>query len=488
MGSLVGGLLVDMLGVFVLATAFLILVQRLHRIPQRILNGLFAGLALGRLAQISSLILGGMIVLNKPQSMIGPLIHLCDHGALVLLLLSIALGCFLPKISEPLVRVVRLGLLGLSFSALWIVPQLLFASLIHEPTDVVNLSRTLSSDQHVANRRILWILFDELSYHQLFDHPVAGIELPNFDRLRARSISFGDLQPAGFNTDRVIPSLFLGKRFENIRSTTSGQLLYWDNDEKRWIAYDASATLFGVAQRNGWKTGVDGWFNPYCRILGSVLNSCHWGPASFPNQYTGASGENSAMKNGALEAGAILDSLTMRGGIETIDREQREQEQSDVLANAQALIDNRQIGFAFFHFYAPHPPGIYDRESHRMRTGGNYLDNLVLADDTLGLLLKSIEATPSAGDTTIIVSSDHSWRTPIWRASNFWSEEEERASQGGHFDTRPVLLIHFPSQTAEQDVNSPLPQLLEHDIIEGMLRGQISSPQDLTSFLSQRVR
>jgi len=31
----------------------------------------------------------------------------------------------------------------------------------------------------------------------------------------------------------------------------------------------------------------------------------------------------------------------------------------------------------------PHPPGIYDREHHMLRSGGSYLDNLVLADDTL---------------------------------------------------------------------------------------------------------
>jgi membrane-anchored protein YejM (alkaline phosphatase superfamily) len=119
--------------------------------------------------------------------------------------------------------------------------------------------------------------------------------------------------------------------------------------------------------------------------------------------------------------------------------------------------------------------------------GGTYLDNLVLADDTLGLLLQYIDATSSSNRTTVIISSDHSWRIPLWRHSEFWSAEEERAS-GGRFDDRPVLLIHFPGQNSGNDVNTSLPELLEHDIIADMLRGKLNNSQDLAAFLAQHGR
>src|ERR1039457_4225920 len=122
-----------------------------------------------------------------------------------------------------------------------------------------------------------------------------------------------------------------------------------------------------------------------------------------------------------------------------------------------------------------------------LRPGGTYLAKLVLADDTLGMLLHEIDASPSAGRTTVFVSSDHSWRIPLWRHGVSWSAEEERAS-GGRFDDRPVLLIHFPGQNSENDVNTSLSELLEHDIIADMLRGRINNSQDLAAFLAEHGR
>ena len=154
------------------------------------------------------------------------------------------------------------------------------------------------------------------------------------------------------------------------------------------------------------------------------------------------------------------------------------------MAHTSALIENNKVRFVFLHLPVPHPPGIFDRQNHTLREGGTYLDNLVLADDTLDTLMQEIDATPSADRTTIIISSDHSWRIPLWRPGEGWSAEEEQAS-GGNFDDRPVLLIHFPGQTLRNDVTAATPELLEHDIVAGMLLGKINSPQDLTAFLAQ---
>jgi membrane-anchored protein YejM (alkaline phosphatase superfamily) len=162
------------------------------------------------------------------------------------------------------------------------------------------------------------------------------------------------------------------------------------------------------------------------------------------------------------------------------------QEYRNVMARARGLIDNDQVNFVFLHIPAPHPPGIYDRQRHTLRSGGTYLDNLVLADDTLGALLKDIDATPSASRTTVIVSSDHSWRIPLWKPAD-WSAEEERAS-GGRFDDRPVLLIHFPGQNSENDVSSAQPELLEHDIIAGMLLGNLNNFDDLAAWVKKYGR
>jgi hypothetical protein len=59
----------------------------------------------------------------------------------------------------------------------------------------------------------------------------------------------------------------------------------------------------------------------------------------------------------------------------------------------------------------------------------------------------------------------------LWRPTPQWSQEEQTASQG-RFDPRPVLLIHFPGQSSQQDVTQPFDEGKVHGIIERMLRGQ----------------
>jgi hypothetical protein len=478
--NLIGGLLVDMLGVAILATGFLVAVQYFPAALQRILNSLFAGILLWRIVDLA------LLQLMQPGSWIT--FYWLSVRLLIFIVILPLLGLlsyFLPRITEPVVRAVRLVIAAFAFSALWIIPELLHIALVPKPNKssaFVHLPAPAPGD---SSRRIVWILFDELSYDQTFDHRFPGIKLPNFDHLRSGSFSFSNLKPDGYFTEFIIPSLFIGRHIDQFRSTFDGDLWYKDKSQDRWLAYDSNATLFGLAQRNGWSTGVDGWAIPYCHILASVLNVCSWEPVpSQPMGEFGTSEAKSVLANAVILPNAILTKLTNRTA--TVSNANHIQEYRNTMERTHALIENGQIRFVFLHLNVPHPPGIYDRQRHTLHPGGNYLDNLVLADDTLGALLQEIDASPSANQTTVIVSSDHSWRIPIWRYLS-WSAEEERAS-GGHFDDRLVLLIHFPGQSSGNDVNSALPELLEHDIIADMLRGQINNPGDLEAFLSQHGR
>jgi hypothetical protein len=477
--NLIGGVLLDMLAVSLLASGFLLAIQYLQRAAERILSALFAGLMLWRIADIAIQLSGMLQIESFWQE------HLRKQSCVAIPLLSGMLACILPRIVTPAVRMVRLAIAALAFSALWIVPQLLYVALARPSTENATASHLPTPVVNGSSRRIVWILFDELSYDQTFDHQAAGMRLPNFGRLRAESVSFSNLRPTGFHTALIIPSLFLGRHIEQIRSTVAGDLWYKDEDQNRWLAFDPNATLFAFAQRNGWSTGVDGWYNPYCHILASVLNACSWEPSlGLPTELFGAAEQNSVLANGAVLPNALLAKLTNSSAA---PEDAHVVEYRNVMARTQALIQNDHIRFVFLHLPVPHPPGIYNRQHHVLRPGGTYLDNLVLADDTLGALLKEIDATPAASRTTVIVSSDHSWRIPLWRLVPGWTAEEERAS-GGRFDDRPVLLIHFPGQISGNDVNPALPELLEHDIIAEMLRGKINSSKDLAAFLTSQGR
>jgi hypothetical protein len=482
--NLIGGLLLDMLGVAILVTGVLVAVQHLPAAIQGILNSLFAGLMLWRIVDLA------IQMLASPEPIIQHYVffykaHVREQSCIVMLLLSGILAYSVPRITQTTVRAIRLVIASLAFSALWIIPQLLHIAMLRQP-DESAASIHLPTLAHIgSSQRIIWILFDELSYDQTLDHPAPGVKLPNLDRLRTVSVSFSRLKPAGFFTEAIIPSLFLGRRIDRVRSSVHGDLWYKEESKDQWRAFEQNATLFALAQRSGWSSGVSGTYNPYCHILASVLSACSWEPSlSLPMEQFGAAEQKSALANAAVLPNALLAKLT-NSSAEPEDA--HIVEYRNVMVRTQALIENEQVSFVFLHLPVPHPPGIYDRERHMLRSGGTYLDNLVLADETLGALLNEIGATSSASRTTVIVSSDHSWRIPIWRPAPGWSAEEERAS-GGRFDDRPVLLIHFPGQNLGSDVNSVLPELLEHDIIAEMLCGKINNSKELAAFLNLQGR
>jgi hypothetical protein len=96
--------------------------------------------------------------------------------------------------------------------------------------------------------------------------------------------------------------------------------------------------------------------------------------------------------------------------------------------------------------------------------------------------MREIGGTASADRTTVIVSSDHSWRVRLWRAAPGWTHEEEQISQG-HFEPRPVFLVHFPGETSGYEVRAPMTEMVEHDIIASVLKGEMKTPEDLDAFL-----
>jgi hypothetical protein len=129
----------------------------------------------------------------------------------------------------------------------------------------------------------------------------------------------------------------------------------------------------------------------------------------------------------------------------------------------------------------PHPGGFYNRRTQQVGVDGSYLDNLVLADRTLGKLRRAIEETSLAAKTTVIVSSDHSWRVDLWRPTTDWRAEDERVS-GDRFDPRPLLMVHFPEQRSAVRMDRPFPLIEMHTMIQVMLAGLVDNAAKLESF------
>jgi hypothetical protein len=332
---------------------------------------------------------------------------------------------------------VLLALVGCSM--VWMVPQLLYQGLRTQRTDVAV---------------------------PVVQPSVAA--LPAFDSFKSKSVVFSNLQPAGYYTDRVIPSYLLGKPVDNIQSNLDGDPII-NVRGKRWQTFDARDTLFAEAQNLGWKTGVVGWYNPYCRILAETLNYCFWRMGD--GQSDGAFPDHSALQNAAVP---LVEELRVLQHKPNFAQLKHAEDLTAIMPQAEALLRDVSIGFVFIHLPIPHPPGIYDRRTGRLSATGSYIDNLALADKTLAELMAILNATSLAPRTTVIVCSDHSWRVPLWRMAA-WTKEDEAASHG-RFDPRPVLMVHYPGQQEEQIVATPFASIHIHEIIQHILQGHESFP------------
>jgi hypothetical protein len=384
-----------------------------------------------------------------------------------------------PRWYVAAIRGLRLAVLLLGFCIFWSLPTLVAAGFAHQPHDQAEFRKPLPAAA-AGHRRIVWLLFDEMSYAQVFVHRWPGLELPNLDRLRGESVTFSEMQPDGYFTEQIIPSLLVGKPFVDTRSTESGELRYRSVTGGPWSRFDGNATLFADAQRAGWTTGVSGDYNPYCRMLMDQLDSCWMRPIVFGEHL---SRDKSTWGNFA----APIHAMWARAMHETYEPAPSEAEIfAGMMSSARRLVSDENIDFAFVHLYLPHPPGFYNRKTGKVAIGGSYIDNLALTDRSLGDLMQALGTTKSAGETTLIVSSDHSWRVGIWRDGFGWTEEDELASGHGHFDQRPTLMVRLPGETAPTDIVRPVPLLAMHGMIERMLAGGLGDPQQLEEWAEKQ--
>lgn len=327
---------------------------------------------------------------------------------------------------------------------------------------------------YVRHPRIVWILLDELSYDQVFGHRAPGLKLPNLDRLRQSSILFTDVQPAGRYTEEVLPSILLGRTVQRV-DYTYGNRLEVAFPGKGFVPFQASETPFALAREHGFTTGVVGWYNPYCGMLAPYLNDCYWDRTSLEDDivtYHAGILANIA-RPWILYLRQLHDAFSTGPRWNTPNLSNRVPAYRLLLAHSLAMVSSPQPDFLLLHLPVPHPPGFYNRDTGKFDASGkrSYIDNLALADKTLGEIMESLRSTPDWQQTDVIVCGDHSWRTWRWKTHPNWSAEDQAASRG-LFDPRPLLMVHLAGQTKAATIGKPFSLLRIHDILDNLIQGR----------------
>jgi hypothetical protein len=380
-------------------------------------------------------------------------------------------------------------LIGVGFFCIFVAFQLLHFAMWRPKPNSINetIPATLS---HTDRPRTIWILLDELSYKQVFEDRYNDLELPEFDDLRNSSTVFTNIQPVGDSTELAIPSILLGNIITNVNYTRQNKLDVATSTGHSY-AFDAARTPFALARQLGLTTGVVGWYNPYCAILAPYLNQCYWTNVLRINEL---SSQKSFWQNfwrpwslyGTIFIHSrqmffksdrehfVEDFMRPIALDQLLDPANRRYDYEDLMQHAARMLGPSGPDFVFLHLCVPHEPGFYNRNTQQFDASGNrsYIDNMALADKALGQLLAVLRQSPRWKNTNLIVCSDHSWRTFLWKDTTYWAPEDEVASHGGVFDPRPLLMVHLAGQTTPATVTEPFPLLRVHDILNDLVTGK----------------
>lgn len=363
-------------------------------------------------------------------------------------------------------------LMGFGFYCVFVVFQLLYLAAwrpLPNITQSASAPAAQSTGPSAANRpRVVWILFDEMSYNQVFDHRYPGLDLPNFDRFLEISTRFSNVLPVVNETEEAIPSILLGKEVTRVDFTYNNHLKI-SVGKNRFQPFDPDHTPFALARQQAMTTGIAGWYNPYCGTLAPHTNQCFWaGGMLFPAAFQGGGFWQDFLSPWNRYYHRLshrnLNQPAMRARI----RAYRE-----LMRHAKRLLAPDGPDFVLIHLPLPHPPGFYNRVTKQLddSTSHSYIDNLALADRTLGTFMTILQRSARWQKTSVVICSDHSWRVHMWAHHKFWTAEDEAASQG-KFDPRPMLIVHVAGQTSTATVDAPFSLLGVHNVLDDLIQGK----------------
>ena len=160
-----------------------------------------------------------------------------------------------------------------------------------------------------------------------------------------------------------------------------------------------------------------------------------------------------------------------------------------LLRSACEYASDGSLGLVLIHLPTPHPPAIYSRTEKRFTAGEHvsYLDSVALADVALGEIRRSIDRAGLSGNTAIIVSADHGWRTNMWRGGPEWTAEEESASLGINVSGVPFLAM-LPRMTEPVAYSESFDTIVTSRMIMGILEKKIESPAQIAELIRRQPR
>ena len=308
-------------------------------------------------------------------------------------------------------------------------------------------------------RRVVWVLFEQLDQHLIFEGRPADLQLPELDRLRRESLYADAARPPAGATDISMAALITGRPVVAVAPTSPNdlELAFPTGPAAQW---STQPNVLSRARALGYDTALIGWRLPYPRALGASLGAAAWRPSVAHEQARGST-LGLALWN---QWGSLAPPIHTRRLLS-----QRYAELADLAVRTAA--DSR-FGLVLLHLPVPRPPGIYDRAAGRL-TAWNfadadaaYLDNLALVDQLIGDMRRRLERARLADRTWIVVSST-AYNRPV--------------------DQRVPFLVRPPQESRTIHVDATFSTVITHDLVLAVLRGSIADVRAAADWIERQT-
>lgn len=319
--------------------------------------------------------------------------------------------------------------------------------------------------------RILWVVFDEFDERLGFDERPATLVLPELDKFRAGSLYATHAYPPDSATAVSLPSLIEGRKLVDYHRLSPHQLRVKFKDSP-WQDWSGAGTVFEDARKMGLNTALVGWYLPYCRLLSDQLTRCWWCEMETQGNSTGAT-LPSMMLN---QARSLFETSLLSVFGQSLVVQYKAKQFQEMLRETLADVVDPQIGFTFVHMDIPHSPFPYDRKTQtftlRNSAVQGYLDNLALADRTLGQIRHGMEAAGLWDSTTVLITSDHF--------------DRDAKLIDGKLDRRIPFMLKLPGQTEGAAHDAPVNSIVSRQLLLAIAGGQLTTTADVRQWLSAR--
>ncbi|MCC6364143.1 MAG: sulfatase-like hydrolase/transferase [Bryobacterales bacterium] len=322
---------------------------------------------------------------------------------------------------------------------------------------------------HVAARRVVWIVFDEMDERIAFSRRASQFSLPNLDRFRAEAQVATHARSPSDATIVSIPSLLIGKLVSSDRPLNVKRLEVTFAGSHQKGDLGQVPDVFSRTREHGLRSGITGWYVPYCRIFEDRVDDCVWWPMNRQiNSYGSTLPQSLWNQPRSLFETSLYSlfgpSLAVLAQVRTVN---------EMIAEAAAMAARKDLNLVFCHFPVPHPPFVYDSSKRSLTSytthSRGYLDNLQLADHIFSRIRDAMERAGVWDDTAVLITADHGFR--------------HSPSLGYPAETRHVpWMMKWPRNSEAGTIGSPFESVGTADVLlEFLTSGKIGAVDRIVS-------